>query len=496
MCNEGYAREAKYLHLIASSVNVPQCSRSIRCKMSFTFGGFPTFLMERVSTTSLSLHPPEEKRIKMKDFLSERSHLFTLEPILIIIRDYILGASLLMIDLFPSTQITMHEIHILLCSVACCHECTEEVWRLAEKCIVTEVKGEDIPNAPHGFVDILAMDPVGAFFSMKNICEYYSSLLASKYMLMKNLASLNKLATVLKGERRRIIAEARDNILGSRYWTSKEPSDIYDIIYRASARAVVSILALITFCLNLMQVDEVNILKRKTSGIVIYHDERIASILTACSTSPHFSGKQIKYNLSLLRKNFDRSSFYLSLDRAGSIVPTHFITRNDLSFRLSDWIVICMYRNADALEVSGNPYLLMHFLWQLPLAILRRYATVIKEGGSDGKYLTSMVSYDQKIHHLQLGVVEMGDRSVAAYAYNNEVNVMYHVLLYIIADKFLWSCDRNHVMSMLKRMMIPSHVLEIEAATYEDPVQHLIVPIGGKHVFGSHCIGGGHTKTR
>lgn len=457
--------------------------------MSFTFGGFPTFLMERISTTSMSLNLPEEKRVQIRGSLSKQSTLFSLDPILIIIRDYILGAPLLMIDLFPSTRITMHEIHILLCSVACCYECTEEVRRLAEKCVVKEIKVEDIPSAPKGLVDVVDEGVVGKPFSMKNMCKYYMSLLASKYILVKNLASLNNLMTPMGEEERNFIVEIMNVILGPSYWKSKDPFDIYYVVFHAFTETYVRPQTLIAFCLNVIQVDEVNIFKRKTRKHLAYSNEHIASILTSCATAPHLSGKQIARNLNLLRRNFSVAAYFYSLDQAGSIALQHFIRRDDLTFKLPDFIVICMHIYIRICrEGATDIYSLMHFLWQLPLGLLRKYSTVLKEGGSNGKYLSATVSHEGSIYHLQMGTIKVNGQSIPGYAHNDHQKMIYSVLLYIIADKFLWTYDRNRVIDMLKGIMIPSDIPEIEGATYKDPIQHLLVPIRGEHIFDTNKV--------
>lgn len=465
--------------------------------MSFTFGGFEWRFMKSEYTTRITMEPPRGTQTKMKEILQSHHVIFTLEPLLMIIRDYILGAPLLLIDLFPKKNITIHELHILLCSVACCHQCTVEVIDLLSDCTLTaiEVREEEETYVDHKDGYLL----IGRKFNMEYIPRYYVSLLACKYVLMRNLQSFNYMLERVHMKDKPFISLVRDNIMGEAYWKNTEPFNIYKVLPESTFS--VPITELCKFCHAILEICGIEALsstpitRRKLKNRAMetrihegysylgHSSEYLPSILASCVTSPDFTGEEIRIGLRHLRKAFPRDIYYNSLLRTGSISPESFFTRPDLNLRLEDAIVTSMncYFSISTKEVRPD-ISRINFLWRLPSLLLEKHCKVVGRSRGDDNFPHMTVIHNHETYHVRMGILEPagGEVLLPLYSYNQHECISYGNLLFIIAKRFLWTYDREHVLDILKSHKLTSDVPDVESMS--DPIRYLLVPAPGDSI--------------
>lgn len=444
--------------------------------MSFTFGGFNPKFVRGEQITKITLQPPQTKTIEMKESLSSTSLLFSLDPILVIIRDYILGASLLSIDLFPKTHISLHEVYVLLSSIACCHECTKHVFSILLKCTIGKVEVTEFKTLPIEDTSSL----VGKKFTMEHMCKYYITMLTCRYVLVKNLTSLNYMLEIMNPRDRSLTASVRDSILPGGYWKSKEPFNIYRIATMSSAPS--SMENILTFSISMLKTCGVGILRSKRRGLSGRIYAILASILI--SSVSYLHGEDVKRGLYYLRRAIDRNTYYRQLGITIAYPRFHAL-RTDLNLRLSDMIFMSMniFRDVCTGTLIVNS-IYLNFLWKLPSSLLEKHCKIIGRLENDehkSPYMTVM--YDRTTYHVSLGVIPTDSGLLLpAYSYSEKEVISYSILLYIIANRFLWSYDREYILEVLRDIQLDTDLAEIDKATYEYPIQHLLTPIGGSHV--------------
>lgn len=454
--------------------------------------------MKAEYTTRIVMELPEGKKVEVKEKLKSHHTLFTLEPLLIIIRDYILGAPLLQIDLFPRTQITMHELHILLCSIACCQQCTIEVIDLLGECVVKaiEVKEEKRGVVNHKDDHLL----IGRKFNMAYIPRYYVSLLACKYVLMRNLQSFNYVLERIHMKDKPFISLIRDSIIGEAYWKNTEPFNIYRALLGSASS--VTIIELCKFCHAILEICGMKALsathatrrrledRKENPYLGYYSSGYLASILISCVTSPDFTEEEMRIGLRHLRKAFPRDIYYESLLRAGSISPKSFFTRPDLNLRLEDVIITSMNCCFSISTKEVKPDIMrVNFLWRLPSLLLEKHCKVIGRSRDDGNFPHMTVIHNHETYHVGMGLIECaGEVLLPLYSYNQNQCIAYINLLIVIAKRFLWTYDREHILSILQSHNLTSD--EPEEIMYDgDPIRYLLVPSPGDSTFRSGNMG-------
>lgn len=416
----------------------------------------------------------------MKEFLSSVSLLFSLDPILTIIRDYILGAQFLFIDLFPKTNISLHEVYMLLSSVACCHQCTKDVFSTLQECTIERVEVVEFRGLPKEFPIEDTSSLVGKKFTMEHMCKYYITMLTCRYVRMKNLESMNYMVEIMDPRDRAFTIEVRDVILPHGYWKSKEPFNIYRIAITGTVPP--SIEDMLTFSISMVKTCGVGILRGRRRGLSEEIGTILSAILISCVSYLH--GEDVKSGLHHLRRSIDRNTYYRQLGITIAY-PRFHVMRTDLNLRLSDMIYMSMniFRNICIGAVVANSTYL-NFLWKLPSSVIEKHCKVIGRFENDEHKSPHMtVVHDHSTYHIRLGVIPTDSGLLwPAYSYSEGEIISYAILLYIIADRFLWSYDREYILSALRDIQLNTDLLEIEGATYEDPIQHLLTPIGGSHV--------------
>lgn len=444
--------------------------------MSFTFGGFNPKFVRGEQITKISLQAPQGNIIEMKETLSSQSPLFTLDPILVIIRDYILGAPFLHTDLFPKTHISLHEVYVLLSSVACCHECTKYVFSTLLECTMEKVEVVEFKSLPKPFPSGDTLSLTGKKFTMEHMCKYYITMLTCRYVLMKNLASLNYMLEIMDPRDIAFTISVKDSILPYGYWESKEPFNIYSI---AIMRAIPpSIEDMLTFSVSMVKTCGVGILKGRRR-----HQGEIGAVLSAVLIScvSYLQGEDVKRGLYHLRRAIDRNTYYRQLGITIAY-PRFHVIRTDLNLHLADMIFMSMniFRDICTGTFTANP-IYINFLWKLPSSLLEKHCKVIgrlENDENEAPYMT--VVHDHATYHIRLGVIPIEDGSLwPAYSYSEKEVIGYAALLYIIAHRFLWTYDREYILTVLRDIQLDSHIEEIDKATYEHPIQHLLVPVGG-----------------
>lgn len=438
--------------------------------------------------------------------------------ILAIIRDYIFGHFLLMSDLFPKRDFTLHEAYSLLYSVACCHRCTKEVMGLLRKCKIKSVPQRTVRDIIREIdEEDEKMDvPIGGRFNMNYMGKFYNDSLTCRYVTMKNMKSLDllhgeltKMNAVFIGDMKSMIVRhfhstpidskvARsDTALGMT--GDEEKFNIYGVVGRCLRGIDTTFdeadptsfggrvfhsrrinLPLFSMCVNLL----------KDCGVGILNiGGRVSETLPQGPTCNMImkaimyvlKGEDLVRALRGIRKHFTSGIYYASLWGIVTLPCAQFVQRNErLLMRREDLIIssLSIHDSITMRTYTENITEALYFLWKLPTLLLEKHCTVIDKRILSSNYPSITVDYEGKNVELSLCLVGgEHDNYIPAYKYNNATLVPYHLLLYIVADKFVWSYDRDFIVTALRRFHKPEDIATLEATPYENPIHHLIVPI-------------------
>lgn len=483
--------------------------------MSFTLG-YPSGRPARPGTISdMVLSPPGGKMMKIADSLPRDFSAIT--PILTIIRDYIPGHFLLMTDLFPKRDFTLHEAYSLLYSVACCHQCTEEVMIVLRKCKIKSVPERSVESMIRSMdIEDEKIDvPIGKRFNMNYMGKFYNDSLTCRYVAMRNMKSLDLLhgeltkmnATFINDMKSMIVEHFHDRAVDGKEVCMSPPCtikiedklDIYGIVRRCLEGVDTTFdeadptsfggtvfhsnrikLPLFSMCANLLKDCGVGILgggKRMSESLKILPicDMIMKAVMYA------LKGDDVVKALRSIRKRFATRVYYSSLWNVVTAPCAQFARRDEHHLiRREDLVMasLCIYDSISMREYTESITEALIFLWKLPTLLLEKHCTIIGKRVTPSNYPSITVNYEGKNVDLSLCLTGGNQENyIPAYEYNNETLVPYHLLLYIVADKFIWSYDRDFILLALRRFHKEEDIATLEATSYENPIHHVIVPI-------------------
>lgn len=455
--------------------------------------------------------------IKVADGLPKNFSCVT--PILAIIRDYIFGHFLLMTDLFPRRDFTLHEAYSLLYSVACCHQCTEEVISLLRKCKIKNVPRRTVKDMVR---EIEAEDekidvPIGQRFNMNYMGKFYNDSLTCRYVIMRNMKSLNlihgelsKINAVFIEDMKSMVVKhfyssdvdekkAYNSVASDCIGKNTERFNIYGVVRRCLEGVDTTFdgadpasfggrvfnsrrinLPLSSMCVNLLKDYGVGILNKGKRDSASPKEGLICDMIMN-ATMYALKGNDLVKALRSIRKHFTSGIYYGSLWNIATIPCSQFIGREDHHLmRMENLIVLSLsiYDSIAMRTYTENITEALYFLWKLPTLLLEKHCTIIDKRILPSNYPSITVDYKGKNVELSLCLVGgEHDNYIPAYKYNNVTLVPYHLLLYIAADKFIWSYDREFIVGALRRFHKPEDIATLEGTSYDNPIHHLIVPI-------------------
>lgn len=402
------------------------CKLLIMKGYCFTFGAYRR--LDRIDKVVFpTVHTPRwEKILKIKEFLSHS--IFGVDLITSIIRDYVSGAALLPTDLFPSRDIDSNEIYQILYSVACCVKCIGDVLNLLE-----------------GFTSSrLGLSPdqkVHLLFRYEFLKNQEEDKTLSKDSNISPFTdwriSIND--TYIYKEVKRLISrdERHDPI-----WTVSEG-----------------------ICLR---VSDGTYLDDRAPGLL--KESRFNSTPWSIDVVAIFGSRR---DMRRIKRVLGWDMYYIKIWE--TIPRGSYVVCESPSLGLEEMIILSMgsYGIIQGGTHPSQTQSFMRDIWALPCKLLRKYCDVIEETNNDYEYGISLL-YEGKRY--TVGIERNDITRKVIYICGNGVHYPYLILLLIIAKRFLFTCDRDFIISMLEAELGIDTISYLDTPTALCPIHDLVNP--------------------
>lgn len=372
---------------------------------------------------------------------------------------------LLSIDIFSKNIISTAEISTLLYSIACCHECTMEVFDTLKKREATLILTDSSDGMDTSF-RISKMSDIASL-----LCRYY----------MKNRESYDYILSFTSmQEEMQVLSKygAWDGKRGSAYLDEIDCNLQKDV----SAPILIShftlkhqISLLLTSCGA--EVFKCSITNNRNVMAMSLH-----AIMQGISFASPIHYQDVRKALRFVRRRYGQDIYYGQLMSLNPNISRDLISSLARGYRgrMEDMVMLSLdISNRLREEVTdAGPNLDVGCLWYVPYLILKRYCKTEILKKDDGSSVCSVL-YKGVTYHMSIEIdirIMYGD-VIPFYKYSNGTRIRYRSLLYIITCHFIWEYDREYILDLLDSYMFIDCV--DNTPYYGDPILRLLVSIHG-----------------
>lgn len=424
--------------------------------MSFTFGGLNNHslhMLKRVDVSVLSLSPRNQLQIK-----NELHALFSTTVLSNIIGDYILGCALLNLDIFNRNSIRITEIYSLLYSVACCHECTIEIFNILSQRKAYVMRQYGIRDPLEGF----------------HVSQLPSlDTLMSRYYFMKNKRTYNYVS------QRSPIYPDRP-VLVSRYGVWDSPAgnaSLYFIKERFNGDMMRE--SVVRDIASLLESCGIGILRENDSYSRVIQTISPITIMRAIAKAALDGwGMDSGKALCMLRRQNPSPGYYSDLRCLPDNEKRDLLLTMRSRSGLEDAIMVCLKICMDIRDGVSRMSLFvsLYNLWT-PLRIILQRCKITEEG-RDRQALQKCVIYKNMKHSVSLFMNEVEERTIPFYTYSNGISIPYVNLLHFIAYHFVFTEDRDYILQCIETSLSNEDEPQYRNTFENDRIQCLLTSTG------------------
>lgn len=414
---------------------------------SFTFGAYRRLDDIDIVRLSTSLSPRREGVLKMKCCL--KHPIFGIDGVMEVVRDYLPCGALLPTDLFPSRTVTTNEIYQTLYSVACCERCTRDVL-----CLLIN----DREFIPLSKVQILHLIYRCQFLKNDANLQIYRGILIFPGDPL-NTVDMIKSTSIYSSIKFATCA-------GSHYNHNLIKTIEEGIKLRVAGRHHIDVMV--------KRIDE--------SCIVSVDDLMIVILFGRRAVNARYCR-----DVKAIRRVFGAKEYYhhvISIRYTCSILGYEPALRN---LGLEEMIVLSLmeydlFHFPPARGLFGG----MAHMWILPRRILQENCDIIYETHSVSstgvtiEYGTERKQYTMHMESRRYTDASGVEKTKVMYICSNGVEYSYMMLLLIIAKRFLFTYDRDHIINIILKVCTPDQIalehLDIPSSISTSALRDLICP--------------------
>lgn len=406
-------------------------------KYCFTFGGYRRLdHIDREKSPTIYIL----KWFEVLEVKSDLSHsIFGIDGIMCIIRDYLPGGALLPTDLFPPRDVDSNEVYQILYSVACCTQCTRDVLDAIDH---------------FGSIDQFGLSPHSLDLSPEQKIH-----LSFRYKFLGNAEGRRTLYNYLHISSKFLDA---DIIEGANIYRT-----VHDFIFRNEYGINSAYIVLEGMKLR---VSEGRYLDDKSGRFGTYG---LFSVFDTLDAVIIFGRRR---DMKRLKKILGKVVYYVRVSETVQRASHLNFAFPGSSLGMEEMILLSI-QTYILLQRGEETVHLFRDMWALPSRLLREHCDVREEMDCSEEHRFTLIyrggTYTVGIRRGESDGKNMGK---VRYTCGNGVQYPYFALLFIIANRFLFTYDRDYILEILRVQLLVNISEYFDTPSTLPPIHDLICP--------------------